>query len=119
MKVEVTLDCRDLGRLTAFWSAVLGCDAPPPHAGGKYVTLAPAAGPVLTLQQVPEAKAGKNRMHLDLLVSDPDAEAIRLESLGARRLTPSFTEMYGQRWLILADPEGNEFCLAHGPGETG
>lgn len=54
-------------------------------------------------------------MHLDLVVSDPDAEAARLESLGARRLTP-FTEMYGQRWLILADPEGNEFCLAHDPG---
>jgi predicted enzyme related to lactoylglutathione lyase len=50
-------------------------------------------------------------MHLDLLVADLDAEAERLLSLGATHLSPLMQD-YGTRWYVLADPEGNEFCLA-------
>jgi hypothetical protein len=58
---------------------------------------------------MPDAKAGKNRIHLDLRPDDQAAELARLEALGARRVD------VGQRtevsWIVLADPEGNEFCL--------
>jgi predicted enzyme related to lactoylglutathione lyase len=70
---------------------------------------------VLSLQRVAEPKAGKNRMHLDLLVPDVDEELARLESLGATRLSQSPHEEFGQRWYVLSDPEGNEFCLAAEP----
>jgi predicted enzyme related to lactoylglutathione lyase len=54
-------------------------------------------------------------MHLDLLVPDLQAEVARIESLGATRLTPAPLEQYGQRWFVMRDPEGNEFCLGLEP----
>jgi predicted enzyme related to lactoylglutathione lyase len=60
---------------------------------------------------VPERKQGKNRMHLDLWVSDIEAEAQRLVGLGARRQSAQPLEELGSRWIVMADPEGNEFCL--------
>jgi uncharacterized glyoxalase superfamily protein PhnB len=80
----------------------------------RYVTLT-GDGPSLTLQRVPEPKRGKNRMHLDLLVDNPDADVIRLRRLGATMVTPVPREEFGQRWFVLADPEGNEFCVAKEP----
>ena len=59
---------------------------------------------------VPEAKTVKNRVHLDLTGPDHEAEADRLVALGARRLR--FVDKGDERWWIMADPEGNEFCLA-------
>jgi predicted enzyme related to lactoylglutathione lyase len=50
-------------------------------------------------------------MHLDLLVKDIEAEVKRLEALGASRLTPTARLEFGQTWFVLADPEGNEFCV--------
>jgi uncharacterized glyoxalase superfamily protein PhnB len=50
-------------------------------------------------------------MHLDLLVGDVDAAVRRLEGLGASRLTATAREEFGQTWFVLADPEGNEFCV--------
>lgn len=64
----------------------------------------------LTLQRVMEAKMVKNRMHLDLLVDDVEAEVHRLELLGATRLTPTAHEEFGQIWCVLADPEGTSFA---------
>jgi catechol 2,3-dioxygenase-like lactoylglutathione lyase family enzyme len=109
VRINITLDCTDLDREARFWSAVLGyrAEVVVPEA---YVGL---EGPAftLTLQRVPEPKITKNRMHLDLLVADLAAESARIETLGATRITPVPLEMYGERWLVLADPEGNEFCL--------
>ncbi len=114
MRINFTLDCNDLDGQARFWSAVLRFPATVvvPDA---YVAL---EGPVfaLTLQRVPEPKITKNRMHLDLLVDDLAAEAARIEALGATRVTPVPLEMYGEHWLVLADPEGNEFCLGVDPG---
>ena len=69
----------------------------------------------LLFLKVPEPKTVKNRMHLDLLVADLEQAVRRLESLGATRLTASAREEFGQRWYVLADPEGNEFCVARDP----
>jgi uncharacterized glyoxalase superfamily protein PhnB len=85
--------------------------------GGRYVTLA-GHGITLTLQRVAEPKTVKNRMHLDLLVDDVDQTVRRLESLGATRLSTTARQEFGQTWYVLADPEGNEFCVAQdGPSQ--
>jgi predicted enzyme related to lactoylglutathione lyase len=110
-RLELTLDCNDLERMAGFWSAALGYRRAPVTSAG-YVGLEPPDGDgiPLTLQQVPEVKRAKNRLHLDLLVTDLEAELARLESIGARRLEDHTG--YGMRWAVLADPEGNEFCVA-------
>jgi len=68
------------------------------------------AGPELALQRVPEPKLGKNRMHIDLHVEDVDREVARLIALGATRRSGELVEV-GFRWVVLGDPEGNEFCV--------
>lgn len=68
----------------------------------------------MNLQRVTEPKAGKNRVHLDLLVEDLAAELAELEALGAAK-RESHVE-FGQIWYVLGDPEGNELCLAQGGG---
>lgn len=57
-----------------------------------------------------EPKTAKNRMHLDLMAPDPEAEVNRLVELGATRVADR--EEYGYTWTVMADPEGNEFCIA-------
>ena len=62
----------------------------------------------------PESKAGKNRLHLDVVVQDLDVGCSRIEELGGRRAAGPDLEEYGFRWRLMADPEGNEFCLILG-----
>ena len=81
---------------------------------GRYVALT-RNGITLTLQRVPEPKIVKNRMHLDLLVDDLEHEVQRLDSLGATRVETDARYEFGQTWYVLADPEGNEFCIARSP----
>jgi predicted enzyme related to lactoylglutathione lyase len=114
--IGFVLDCADPDALTGFWAAALGWS----HVGdaGSYSMLA-APGPdsqKLLLQRVTEPKTGKNRMHLDLHVPDVEAEARRLESLGARRLADAQTE-FESTWIVMADPEGNEFCICDQAGD--
>ncbi|HWD78713.1 MAG TPA: VOC family protein [Kribbella sp.] len=116
MRMELTLDCTDLEAAAAFWSAALHYRRTPTGAEG-YVALAPPAGdgiPV-TLQRVPEPKLTKNRLHLDLLVEDVEAEVSRLVHLGADRLEQH--SEYGTTWWVLADPESNEFCVGRLPAQ--
>jgi predicted enzyme related to lactoylglutathione lyase len=85
----------------------------PPH----YVNLAsppdPPGGPTLAFQRVPESKALKNRLHLDISVDDVDSATAQVEALGGRRApSEDFTE-YGSRWRVMSDPDGNEFCLVY------
>ena len=62
------------------------------------------------LQEVPEKKTGKNRVHLDFVVDDLDEATARVEELGGHWLDPRQTfELEGFRWRCMADPEGNEF----------
>ena len=106
----MVLDALDAERVATFWVAALRyrrADALPP-----YEILVPPEGspvPPMLVQAVPEARAGKNRMHLDLHVDDPAAEVARLVGLGATRLGEG--SLGAIAWTRMADPEGNEFCV--------
>jgi predicted enzyme related to lactoylglutathione lyase len=63
---------------------------------------------------VPEDKVAKNRMHLDIDTDDIEAEAARLEGLGATRVAAQPLHEHGTSWILMADPEGNEFCVCDG-----
>ena len=75
--------------------------------------------PDLLFLRVPEAKSGKNRLHIDLRPKDQAAEVARLEALGARRVDVG--QGADVTWVVLADPDGNEFCVlrAFRPDEEG
>jgi predicted enzyme related to lactoylglutathione lyase len=118
-QVGLVLDCRDPEALARFWSDALGYVIV--GGVGSYVLLAPEGrpGPKLLLQRVPEDKAVKNRMHLDLEVSDIEAVADRLVQLGAGRVSPGPQAEHASRWIVLTDPEGNEFCVCDGGSDSG
>ncbi|MBA2390911.1 MAG: VOC family protein [Geodermatophilaceae bacterium] len=107
----LVLDARDAAGVAEFWAAALRYDRR--ASVGQFEVLTPPAGsgaPALLVQGVGEAKVGKNRMHVDLHVADPEAEAARLILLGATRLGDG--RLDDIRWITMADPEGNEFDLA-------
>jgi predicted enzyme related to lactoylglutathione lyase len=110
----LVLDCAEPLRLAEFWAPALGYLNL--GTAGSYVLLLPNGkpGPKLLLQQVPEAKTVKNRMHLDIEVADIEAEATRLEALGARRVQDDQLHEHGTNWILMTDPEGNEFCVCDG-----
>lgn len=110
----LVLDCADPEGLAPFWAEALGYEIA--GGAGAYVLLLPKepGAPQLLLQRVPEAKATKNRMHLDIHVADIDAEAARLERLGATRVSSSAFDEHGTQWHLMADPEGNELCVCTG-----
>ena len=107
----IAIDALEPRRIAEFWCQVLGWQVT--EEGDEVVTIAAADGswPSIDVVHVPEEKAVKNRLHLDLRAdgSTRDEELERLLSLGARRTDvgqgPDVT------WVVLADPEGNEFCL--------
>lgn len=110
--VDVVLDCDDSERLADFWAAALGYRRF--GSAGTYRSIVPPegeSGPKLILQQVDEPKTTKNRVHLDLDVADLDGEVARLEALGATRVSAAPVEEHGMRWVVMADPSGNEFCV--------
>jgi predicted enzyme related to lactoylglutathione lyase len=109
--IELVLDCKDVDAQATFWAAAL--DYVPRGAAGQYRRLMPAdnrPAPPLILQGVLEARVAKNRMHLDVIADDIEAESARLEALGARRVLDPIEE-HGHRWIPMTDPEGNEFCV--------
>jgi predicted enzyme related to lactoylglutathione lyase len=116
---DVGIDCRDLEVMAKFWMAALGylpgvADIERyADSDTVYYSLIDPAGarPKIILQSVPEAKAVKNRLHLDLHVADIESEAERLVRLGAHRIDQTPFDEAGAVWIRMADPEGNEFCL--------
>lgn len=106
---HVTFDCADPRRLAEFWSKATGYQIE--QQSEELVTLFPGEGdqPKLLFIQVPEPRTVKNRVHLDVGVSDVDAEAARLIELGATR--GETHRGHGFVWAVMADPEGNEFCI--------
>lgn len=115
-EVVVVLDCGDLEKASTFWCEVLGYRRIG-DPSGPYLSLYPTVegGPELLLQRVPESKGGKNRMHIDLRTFDMAAEVARILAVGAALLTAEPIEEDGWRWHILADPDGNEFCVLQPP----
>ena len=136
---QVTYDCTNPDAQAKFWAAVLGYQLQPPPEGypdwfaflrergvpeeqwnsASAITDPDGKGPRLFFQQVPESKAVKNRVHLDVNVgaglpaeerhNRVDAEVERVVGLGASRVE-AFEEP-GEYWVVMQDPEGNEFCL--------
>jgi hypothetical protein len=106
----VTIDCADPAVLTKFWSQAAGYEVR--WQADDFVVLGTAQGGGIQigLQRVPEARAGKNRVHVDWEADDRVAEVGRLTGLGARVIAEH--SMPGLRWTVLADPEGNEFCVS-------
>ena len=118
-ELVIVIDCADLDRSARFWAAVLGYT--PGRAGtGSYRSLQPqsGAGIDVLLQRVPDVKRQKNRLHLDLRTPDLGAEVERVLGLGATLLTSQPVTEHGWRWHILADPDGNEFCVLQPPGTS-
>lgn len=112
--IAIVLDCYDPQALAGFWAEAMGYRIRGGTPNGQYVMLLPEkgdAGPKLILQRVVEEKHAKNRMHIDVHVDDIEAEAKRLEQLGAARLDPDPIEEFGTAWIRMSDPQGNEFCV--------
>ncbi|HEV7722628.1 MAG TPA: VOC family protein [Iamia sp.] len=108
---HVVVDCIDPEGLADFWTATLGVEVD--HRFGPYVFLAPTVpgGPALAFQRVPDPTPGKNRLHLDLVTDQVEAVVAELLASGARHIRSLDED--GLRLEVLADPEGNEFCIVH------
>lgn len=110
--VSVVMDCGDPRALVAWWHRLTGWEI-----GSEYddwCSLKRPDGTSLGFQKVPEAKTVKNRVHLDLWVDDEeDAATWAVEELGAKRLWRS--EDPEDPFVVLADPEGDEFCFVRAP----
>ncbi|HWD24134.1 MAG TPA: VOC family protein [Acidimicrobiales bacterium] len=114
--VNVVFDCEDADRLARFWMEAL--DYVPyspssPIAGWRSIVPRDPirGGPRVVFQVVADPKRGKNRLHLDLKADDVEVEASRLSRLGATRLTNGTVHEHGHDWIVMQDPEGNEFCV--------
>ncbi|MET1000794.1 MAG: VOC family protein [Acidimicrobiia bacterium] len=112
IQIQINVDCSDLDRMADFYIAALGYVAYG-TAGEQYRSILPGdgKGPTLVFQKVPEPKSVKNRVHLDLIVGDIEAEAERFVELGATRVSAEPLGEYGCQWIVMHDPEGNELCL--------
>jgi predicted enzyme related to lactoylglutathione lyase len=106
---EIAVDCSDPDRLAQFWSAVLGWPVGERDDWGVEL-LGPPGWPTLLFIKVPEPKTVKNRLHLDVNATDrdQDAEVERIIALGATHADVGQGDV---SWVVLADPEGNEFCV--------
>jgi len=108
---SLVVDCADPRTLGRWWAEALGYTVIYDEADEVVIiggTEEAPQWPGLVFVQVPEDKSVKNRLHIDLNPDDQDAEVARLEALGARRVDVGQREV---RWVVLADPAGNEFCV--------
>jgi hypothetical protein len=103
------IDCADPAALARFWAEALDYEVQPSDDPGEIV-VSPKTGTGTSLGffRVPEGKTVKNRLHLDLRPEDQAAEVERLIGLGATHVDIG---QGSQTWVVLADPEGNEFCV--------
>ncbi|MCC7368342.1 MAG: VOC family protein [Chloroflexi bacterium] len=113
---ELIVDASNPDRLALFWMAVLGWQPTGRYPAPAVEIADPARqesliGPTITFVPVPDEKQGKNRLHIDVnpVGCDQDAEVERLLGLGARRVDVG--QGAEKSWVVLADPEGNEFCV--------
>jgi hypothetical protein len=139
--IQIVIDCADPARLAAFWADALGYAVQPPPTGfetweaflrahdvpeSEWNSASAIVDPEgvssrIFFQQVPEDKKTKNRVHLDLNVGGDRSiplderkerlrgEQKRLAEIGAEVIGP--VEQRGEFWIVMADPEGNEFCI--------
>ena len=121
--VVVVVDCRDPRRQAEFWGEALGYQVSRRNPDEFQVSDPAGAGGSLYFMKVPEPKAGKNRLHLDLVTPGRmAAEVARLAAAGAevvevRHDPPSLDNP--DTWTVMQDPEGNEFCVTSTETLTG
>ena len=143
VSVQVVIDCADPDRLARFWASALGYKLQDPPEGyaswddwlremnipqdewnsASAIVDPDGRGPRVYFQRVPEGKAVKNRVHLDVNLGggretplekrklNVDAEVERLVGEGATKVQPFDQPERGEYWVVMQDPEGNEFCL--------
>lgn len=111
---EVVIDCADPGALARFWAAATSYEVQTDDDDWASIVGEGDRRIQIGFQKVPEGKVVKNRVHVDLAAPDEEAEASRIEALGATRLWVS--DDPEDPFVVLADPEGNEFCVVRSPG---
>jgi catechol 2,3-dioxygenase-like lactoylglutathione lyase family enzyme len=107
----LAFDCDDPPALARFWQHLLGGEVVVDDGGDAELR---GAAVRLDFLRVPEGKAGKNRLHLDLRTDDHEAAVQHAIDVGAHPATDVYD---GGRWTVLRDPEGNELCLLRPPGD--
>jgi hypothetical protein len=119
---NITVDCADPYALARFWAEVTGFKEHPDNGNEpddpEAFLVGPDGLPNLLFIAVPEGKAVKNRVHLDLMPTDRsrDEEVARLLGVGATQVA-DHRNPDGTGWVVLADPEGNEFCVERSAAE--
>jgi predicted enzyme related to lactoylglutathione lyase len=108
----VVVDCCDPQRLAPFWLSLLGGETVRDTA--EWVAVKTATGVPLAFQRVPEVKAGKNRLHLDVEVIDLALASAAAVALGATVYGRIHHDAFGS-FQVMLDPEGNEFCFTNSP----
>jgi predicted enzyme related to lactoylglutathione lyase len=112
----LTIDVHDLKKVANFWAAALDWKITFEDENEVCLELqdgSPEVGriPDILFIKVPDEKVVKNRLHLDLRPKDQIAEVARLEALGAQKIDIGQNEGSTKSWVVMADPEGNEFCV--------
>ena len=112
----ITIDCENPRTLADFWAAALDWKITFEDENEVALELldgSPEVGriPDILFIKNPDRKSAKNRLHLDLRPLNQDAEVSRLESLGAKRIEIGQSDDSDTSWVVMADPEGNEFCV--------
>jgi hypothetical protein len=105
---EICIDAGDAIALGNWWAEALGWRSEIVEDGDLLLNPPPGNGPPWLFMTVPETKTVKNRLHLDFTPDDQQAEVDRLIGLGATHVDIGQGK---QSWVVLADPEGNEFCV--------
>jgi predicted enzyme related to lactoylglutathione lyase len=114
----LTFDCAAPLALARFWSAVTGWPLHEESGDEEAMVVAPEPRPSLLFVRVPEGKSAKNRIHFDLRPTDRtrDEEVVRLTGIGAV-IHSDLRRPDGTGWVVLTDPEGNEFCVERSAAE--
>ena len=105
----IDVDAADPQKLGHWWADALGWKVFFDRANEFVITTEDERFPGLVFLKVPEAKAGKNRLHLDVVPDDQEAEVARLKSMGATEV--DIGQSGNESWVVMSDPEGNEFCV--------
>lgn len=104
------LDVNNLDSCSTFWCQILGVGVLF-HEQGIQGLGREGEHPLMMLQKVAEPRQGKNRAHVDINVTDLEASVQRVQELGGRQLEAHALSEFGIEWKVMADPDGNEFCL--------
>jgi len=116
----INVDSQHPDRIVPFWCDLLAVRVATTRDEGRYVVLEPSSrlpgSMMLVFQRVPEPKVGKNRVHVDVIVDDLEEGTKKVEALGGHWTEPGTTlDIDGFSWRVMADPEGNEFCIMTAP----